>query len=613
MAKNKKKIKPKSFHRRVIITIGVAATILSMFITSTKFFNQLEYRSIDWRFKMRGPVEQSAPVVIVGIDDASFARMPERWTWPRTFYARVVKNLNKWGAKAVGFDVIYSEATSKNPEEDKAFAAALGGAGNVVMGMAIMQQKTSAGELGRRFYPIKPLKKNAYSLGVIQHPYDKDAYVRRNQPVIKDGDKLFFSMGLEMLGLYYGLDKSEARINDDRLGWGPIDIPFDSRGTININYAGPAGSFRTVPFYKVYYGENIDKSIFRDKMVLIGSVAEILHDVFSTPFSSLAEKMPGVEIHANVINTIYNESYIKRMTKPMGVLLLLAIGLLTSFIMFGIRAWHGLIVLAGGITAFIITALYMFVRQNYLIDFVNPLFAMVFCYLSMSTYKVAVEEKEKRKIRNVFSKYVSKNIVDELLKTEGLKLGGEKREITILFSDIRGFTSMSEKMRPEEVVGLLNEYLTAMTDIIFEHKGTLDKFIGDAVMALYGTPRHYRDHALRAVKAAAAMQSKLGELNKKWEGEGKPPLKIGVGINSGEVIAGNMGSLKRMEYTVIGDSVNLASRLESLNKELGTEILVSESTYEKVKGKVKAEKHTDVRVKGKQEILNVYEIKEILR
>lgn len=239
-------------------------------------------------------------------------------------------------------------------------------------------------------------------------------------------------------------------------------------------------------------------------------------------------------------------------------------------------------------------------------------FQCFFCYLAISTYKVGVEEREKRKIKNIFSKYLSSNVVEELIKSEDIKLGGERKEVSVLFSDIRGFTSMSEKLTPEEVVTLLNEYLSEMTDAIFTYGGTLDKFIGDAVMAIFGTPKFQKDHAIRAVKTGFLMLNKLTMLNEKWEKQGKQKFKIGIGINTGIAVAGNMGSLKRLEYTVIGDTVNLASRLEALNKELDTQFLISEYTYEQVKNFVKVRRFDNVAIKGKQEKLIVYEVVELV-
>jgi|DewCreStandDraft_4_1066084.scaffolds.fasta_scaffold03763_2 adenylate cyclase len=615
--------KSKKQHKLTIIIIGIVATIFAIIITSTGLFKTLESRSIDWRFNLRGKIQPTSPVVIVAIDDASFANMPERWTWPRTFYAKVTENLKKWGAKAIVFDMVFSEPTAKNPKEDKIFADAVKKAGNVILGLAILQENIGKGSATRILYPIKELKDSAFDLGLVHHRFSEtDSHIRETYLFLKNEDEIFYSMSLQALGLYYGLKKQDLKINNDQIIWGNLNIHIYKGNLCIINFIGPPGTFTTVPFYKVYYGKDINKNIFKDKIVIIGSTSELLHDVFLTSFSigevelpnGQTEKttvmMPGVEIHANVINTIFSNNYLKRMDPVSGLLLVLSIGIITSFLLFNIKAWHGLIVVAIEIAIFFFIATYLFNVKNYIIDFVNPVFSVVFCYLAISTYKVGVEEKEKRKIKNIFSKYLSSNIVEELIKSEDIKLGGERKEITVLFSDIRGFTSMSEKLTPEEVVALLNEYLSEMTDAIFTYGGTLDKFIGDAVMAIFGTPRFQKDHALRAVKTGFLMLNKLTMLNEKWEKQGKQKFKIGIGINTGIAVAGNMGSMKRMEYTVIGDTVNLASRLESLNKDLDTQFLISESTYEQVKNFVKVRRFDNVAIKGKQERLIVYEVVE---
>ncbi|HDQ26819.1 MAG TPA: adenylate/guanylate cyclase domain-containing protein [bacterium] len=614
MAKRKTKEikKDKVFHRRVIISIGVIATFMAIGITSTGLLNRMENNSIDWRFKNRGPLEITAPVVIVAIDDESFARMPERWTWPRTFYAKAVDNLKKWGAKVVGFDVIYSETTARYPQEDAAFVDSVKRAGNVVLGTAVLYEETAAGPRTRALMPMPGLKEAAASLGLIQHVYDADSAIRRSYLLVDEGGDRHYSLSVMVLGMYKGLAPKDIDISvPELLKWGDMEVKR-RRNMMYVNFTGPPSHFPTIPFHKVYFEKEADPSLFKDKIVLIGSTAEILHDVFITPFSTAGDKMPGVEVHANVINTIFSGGYITRMAPVQGFILLLALGIATSFMLFAIKAWQGLIVVAAEILLYIFAAQYIFGAYNYIVDFVNPIFTMAFCYVSISTYKVAVEEKEKRKIKSVFSKYMSEELVNELLKSTEIKLGGEKKDITVLFSDIRGFTAMSEKYPPEEVVALLNEYLSEMTDAVFVNKGMLDKFIGDAVMALFGTPTYYKDHALRAVKAAFLMRKKLAKLNEKWAAEGRPGLKIGIGINSGEVIAGNMGSIKRMEYTVIGDTVNLASRVETLNKELGTELLISGKTYERVKDRVKVKKYTEIKVKGKEEYQTVYEVTELV-
>ncbi len=609
-AKNKEK--KRINHSSVVILIGFAATFLAIIISSVGIFRGLESRSIDWRFKARGVIKPQAPVVIVAIDDESFASMPERWVWPRHFYARLVSNLKKLGAKAVGFDVIYSEPTARNPKEDAAFAEAVKKAGNVTLGMAVLYEENDKGSRTKALLPIQPLAEAAKSLGLIQHVYDEDTNIRRSYFLVDEGDKRYYSMSAELLSTYYGLDKTDLVIKDGNACWGKFKIPLYEGNMVLVNFAGPSRTFETVPFYKVYYNEGIKPGQFKDKIVLVGSTAELLHDVFVTPFATYGEKMPGVEIHANVINTIFNSSYIYRMNALSGFVLLITIGLLTSFLLFRIQAWQGLIVASAEIAAYTMLSQYLFNSYNYIIDFVNPVFCVALCYLSISTYKVGVEEREKRKIKSLFSKYVSDVLVEDLVAGGELKLGGEKKEISVLFSDIRGFTSMSEKMQPEEVVSLLNEYLSEMTESIFTYGGMLDKFVGDAVMALFGTPAPLKDHALQAVRTAFDMKKRLARLNEKWAAEGRPQLKIGIGINSGPAVAGNMGSLKRMEYTVIGDTVNLASRLESATKSLDAGILVSEKTYNMVSGFVKARKIEGVTVKGKEEALTVYDLLELV-
>jgi adenylate cyclase len=602
----------KTFHSRMIIIIGIAATFLAIIITSTGMLSGLESRSVDWRFKARGVRKPTAPVVIVSIDDDSFARMPERWTWPRNFYGKAVDNLKKWGAKVIGFDVIYSEPTARNPKEDKTFGDAIKKAGNIILGTAVLYEEDAKSEKRKAILPIPVLKSGAYDTGLIQHAFDEDTIIRRSSMVADDGSTRFYSLSLLAAGLYSGLKKESMQVGKEEIKWGKYDIPISADGMMRVNFAGPAGTFNTVSFYKVYFGEDVNPEQFKGKIVLVGSTADLLHDVFVTPFSSYGEKMPGVEIHANVINTIMNGLYIKRTDALTGFLLLLGIGILTCFMIFRIQAWQGMIVVAIEMLVYVFITRYMFETRNYLMDFVNPIFCMLFCYLSISTYKVGVEEREKHKIKNIFSKYVSDVLVEELLRSPELKLGGEKKEITVLFSDIRGFTTMSEKMQPEEVVHILNEYLSEMTEAIFVNKGTLDKFVGDAVMALFNTPAPLKDHALCAVRTAFLMKKKLAALNEKWIKEGKHPLKIGIGINTGEAIAGNMGSMKRMEYTVIGDTVNLASRLESATKGLGAEILISDHTYEQVKDHVRVKRFDNITVKGKEELLTVYDVVELL-
>jgi len=602
----------KQSHRLTLILIGIAATIISMITTNFGFFNTLEMKSIDWRFATRGVKKTSVPLAIVAIDDESLKIMPEKWTWPRSYYAKIVNVLKADGAKVIGFDMDFTDHSTRNPGEDAAFAKAVKKAGNVIIPAVYMVDKEVRYVKNHFVMPIQELKDQERGIGFVGHVYDQDSNVRKSYIIMDDEStqKRYLSLSMAMLGEYFGFSKEALEAGPGKVKWVNLDIPLDRENTFLINFAGPPKTFPTLPFYKVYSGD-FKPGTFRDRIVIIGSTSDILHDVFATPFSEEGNLMPGVEIYANVMDTIYSRDYLTEPGIFMNFAFLILIGIITSFLIFNFKAWQGFIIVFLEIISYVMLANFVFLRYNVIISLADPVFIMIFCYLSISTYKVAVEEKEKHKIKDIFSRYVSQNLVEELLNQE-IKMGGEKTEITVLFSDIRGFTSMSEKMEPEEVVGILNEYLSEMTDAIFKNNGTLDKFIGDAVMALFGTPKFYPDHPLRAIKTAFMMKDKLGKLNAKWTAQGRHTLKIGIGINTGEAVAGNMGSLQRMEYTVIGDTVNLASRLESLNKELGTEIIISSSTYDRVREHVKVRQFTGIHVKGKEETLVVYEVLEII-
>ncbi|HQC10828.1 MAG TPA: adenylate/guanylate cyclase domain-containing protein, partial [Smithellaceae bacterium] len=261
------------------------------------------------------------------------------------------------------------------------------------------------------------------------------------------------------------------------------------------------------------------------------------------------------------------------------------------------------------IAAFVVINFFVFFSFNTWLNLVYPLITMATIYLGITIYHYFKEEREKKKIRGAFQYYLTSSVINEMLKDPGkLKLGGDKKDLTVLFSDIRGFTTISEKMTPEELVALLNEYLTTMTNQVFHYDGLLDKYMGDAIMAVFGAPLDQPDHAERACRTALAMMKELRKLQDKWKAEGRPVFDIGVGLNSGDMVVGNMGSEMRFDYTVMGDMVNLGSRLEGTNKEYGTNIIISEFTYEKVKDAMCCRELDGVRVKGKLKPVKIYEL-----
>jgi adenylate cyclase len=325
-----------------------------------------------------------------------------------------------------------------------------------------------------------------------------------------------------------------------------------------------------------------------------------------TPFGL----MYGVEIHANALNTILMNKFVTYAPWWFNVLILCAASVGIAF--FASRfspLWSGIAVLLSVCAYFFITTT-VFNSKSLILNFSLPSIAVVSIFVGIVVYRTMTEEKDKPRIREMFGKYVSPQVVDELLKNPKLEgLGGEDRELTVFFSDIRGFTTLSERMTPQELVNHLNVYLTAMTDIVLEYNGTLDKYIGDAIMCFWGAPLPQEEHAILACKCALKQIQTLKKLNEDWPEEKR--INIGIGINSGVMTVGNMGSLGRMNYTLMGDHVNLGSRLEGTNKEYATNIIMSEFTYASVADSVVVRDLDNIRVKGKNKPVGIYELIDI--
>jgi adenylate cyclase len=316
--------------------------------------------------------------------------------------------------------------------------------------------------------------------------------------------------------------------------------------------------------------------------------------------------MYGVEIHANALNTILMNKFIVSASFWVDFCILAALVLIVAFMASRFQTvWSFLA------TIFIIFGLFLvssiiFDQKAYIINFANPAVASFFTFLSVVVYRAMTEERDKRRIKNMFGTYVSPKVVEQILENPP-ELGGVDKELTVFFSDIRGFTTLSESMTPQELVLILNKYLTAMTDIILEYEGTLDKYEGDAIMCFWGAPIPQADHALRACKSALKQIDALKRLNAEVLPKDKQ-INIGIGLNSGIMTVGNMGSIQRMDYTLIGDNVNLGARLEGTNKQYGTTIIISENTYGLVKDQVVVRELDNIRVKGKNKPVLIYEL-----
>lgn len=386
-------------------------------------------------------------------------------------------------------------------------------------------------------------------------------------------------------------------------------IPTDENGKMLINYLGPEKTYPHLSVTDILKGR-IPRGTFQDKIVLLGVTAIGIYDVRNTPFSTTST-YPGLEAHATVVDNILNGQFLDKPKWAMiyDLLAILFLGVLSGVVLPRLTAIKGICFFSALFVAHLIAARWLFVRFGIWINIVYPLLALFLTYTCLTVYRYFTEERKRKQIKGAFSFYVSSSVVNEMLQhPERLKLGGDKRDLTVLFSDIRGFTTISEGLTPEDLVHLLNEYLTIMTNVVFKYDGTLDKYIGDAVMAIFGAPVERENHPANACHTALEMMEELKKLNEKWIKEGKKPLDIGIGINTGMMMVGNMGSDQRFDYTVMGDAVNLSSRLEGANKNYKTNILISESTYERVKDDFFCMELDSVRVKGKTKPVKIYQL-----
>ncbi|MEK7655478.1 MAG: adenylate/guanylate cyclase domain-containing protein [Patescibacteria group bacterium] len=572
-------------------TVGLVAAIASLsgaLTTWSSFASD--------RFFLSRPADSS--IVIVSIDDSSLATIG-RWPWPREVHARIIDALSKAGASAIGYDVNFPEPSDE--ENDAALESSLRSAGNVVLPVELQLAFSGSALSYDPTVVVSPLPRFSAAARATGHsntPPDIDGIVRRIPLVAYAPDKSAVSaFALETLRILQPTITA------------PIKV-MDRFGRLLVNFNGPPRHvFTTISASDVLRG-NFDAAKVAGKIVFVGSSAADLHDDRLVP-TSLGSPMPGVEIHASLADTIRSERWLVPVPKWIEMLLLFAIGLFFGLVVTFLRARNSIAVAVIFWVGLVVTAIVLFDRGR-ILDIVWPTIAIIFSYVSVTLERRLTSDREKRELKSAFSRYVAPTVVESILQDPSrLKLGGEKRRMTVLFSDVRGFTTISESLPPEQLVEIMNTYLTAMTEIVFANGGTLDKYIGDAVMAFWNAPLDQPDHAIRAATTAIEMQKKLADMNKEKIFPNGIELKIGVGINTGEMIVGNMGSETRFDYTVLGDNVNLGARLESLTKEHGVGIIVSEATRSEVGDALVTRELGTVTVKGKKAPVLIHELLEI--
>lgn len=613
----------------VNVLIGLTAIVLAYGLRfGVPALASLELKTLDWRFAWRGVQEMNdAPVVLVTIDDYAFELLPERWPWPRDYYAHAVRNLTRAGAAAVGIDVIMDVPDLGAPERDRELAAAVRASERVILARKL-EQDVRLSTLWNLVEPAEVLREAAgHRLGLVSIAGDADGIYRHYNAALAYNDTVLTSFALEMLRQYHGYDPGEVpRMEGGRIAFGDYRIPVDPDGSFLINFAGPRGTYPSYSFASLLddgtrdLGEDtlnafnnflLPDSVFKDKIVLIGSTVSELHDNHPTPFLQFggrSQEMPGVEILANATHTMLSGDYLVSVSGWLQFVLVVALTALVLFICARLSVWRSLVITALVVVAFVALLFGLF-SSGQVLEMVVPTMAVAFAYVGTNLYSYLLTQKEKRQILGAFQHYVPPKVVKELIEhPEKLSLGGEERVMSVLFSDIASFTTISESLTPRQLVSLINEYLSEMTDIILRYDGIIDKYEGDAIMAEFGAPVFYEDHAVKACHAALEMQARLREMARDARKDGKPVLTSRVGINTGNMIVGNMGSRQVFDYTVLGDEVNLASRLEGANKAYGSSIMISEATLKIVKSDFVTRPLDAIRVKGKNRPVLVFEL-----
>jgi len=545
------------------LIISICTSLLLFLILQSNF---LEISENKYQDLFQGSHSALEDIVIIGIDDASIQEIG-RWPWSRDKFSEIIYRLEE--SRVVGLDVGFFEE----------------GEGDIILNESLNKKIVLASEFisfenGKGKDILKPI----YDVdsGYVNLIQSSDGVVRGFNPHISKKESPF-----------------SVKIYEKYLG-----KKFNSEDLFYINYVSPDFNFKTYSFKDVYNG-NYELDEFKDKIVLIGATSQNLHDTFVTP-TSLSKNMPGVEVHANIIQNIILRNNLIKQSKFSLFLIILIFTLVAYYVLSKVNVLKGLVYLITGYILYIILSYLIYLIFNYQINVTGPFIVIFVISILNISLNYMEEQGNKKMILNTFGKYLSPVVVKDLIDNpHKVKLGGEEKEITILFSDIADFTSISEQFTPSELVERLNKYLNEMTSIILKKEGVVDKYIGDAIMAFWGAPLELKNKEELCCETALDMLSKRKKLGEEL---GIKNFNFRIGINLCDAIVGNMGSEERFDYTAIGDGINVAARLEGLNKFYGTNIMVSEFVYSKVKKKFLFRELDLVKVKGKEKPVKIYEL-----
>jgi adenylate cyclase len=652
----------------LLIALGVVVLVGGVYWAAPDFLQRLEFNLYDQHFKIRGPRPVAAPITIVTIDEASL-KVVGRWPWSRTILADLVRRLTEAGAAVIAFDVLFNEPEpgaerqvidqltrragaggveprirselermARDNSPDAILAEAIRESGRVILASNFVLERVPPTTVPERqgaprksalgsfknykdrglyppvhaeqeFFPVSPIIDAATTVGHTNMQPESDGSTRYEALLIEARGYYYPSLALETVRVGLGVETLGVKVTfGDSIQVGKdVLIPTEARSRTLIDYAGPPGTISHVPAAGVFQGRDLER--VKDRIVFIGATAEALYDLRVTPVSPT---MPGVEKHANMAANMLEGRFIVRpdwteLAEAGGILLF---PLVLALVLPAVRPVPSIWITLGLLAALLGTTHYWF-RQGLWTPVVYPAVALLGTFVAITIYRILTEERQRQYTKRAFQQYVSPEVVARIVDNpEALQFGGELRNLTVLFSDIRDFTTFTEKNDPHLVVQMLREYLTEMTRIVIEEGGTLDKYIGDAVMAEFGAPIVYPDHALRGCRAALRMAAEVERLTAKWIAEGREPFRIGLGVNTGNMVVGNLGSEQLFDYTVIGDEVNLGARLESLNKDYQTDkhIIISDGTVEAAGDAIEVRELGEVKVKGKTRPVVIYEL-----
>lgn len=579
------------------------------------YLSSMEHKWYDFKFTQLVSLgklkDADKRIIIVGIDDKTLKKYG--WPMPRKYYKNIIENLNKYGAKVIGFDVLFMDPDRTSPENDEIFAQTVRKNKNVVIGFSLDER----GEIVR---PNKTLLESTTNFGSLSAAMmlDPDGKIRKIYPFTTFGsfmesEKKYSlkelspscpDVGVPLLGAYLYSYYSGESLESLYKKW---NTELGDKSFI-INFRKPLDDSISAMYYHISAKDLIENKIsdktklmLNGSIVLVGSLAQGAFDHYPTP---VREHTPGVEIHAVCADNLLNDDYLISVKWYIVAFLIILYTWLPAFLIKNsvVRiSVYNFVALA----LIMLTSIWL-VKYRYDFYFTTYFIPNIASYIYVIAYKSIVEDRQKRWIKNTFSQYLSPEVVNIIVKDPSkLKLGGEKRDISVFFMDIAGFTSMSEKLTPEEVTNLLNEYLSELSDVILENNGVIDKYIGDCIMAFWNAPLDLKNHRTHAVKAAMSSIERIKLLNER--NKNTSSVSVRIGINSGEVIVGNMGSNKRFSYTVLGDNVNLASRLEGANKYFHTRIMVSDDVYKEAKESIAFKYIGEILVVGKTQAVKVWE------